>query len=79
MVVATNRRYVHRHLNYNGDLTQDLEVGSVMGPNLLGEMFTVLSVVYNPKTDKTRVGFDFTRTDDYQPGALEGVEVLEVP
>lgn len=50
---------------YNGDVTE--VVGKqYMGPNLLGEKLTPVVAVYDPETNKTRVGFAYGdhRTND---------------
>lgn len=44
-------------LNWIGD--QNRIIGRVLGPNLLGELLTVVSCVYDPQTDRSRVGLAF--------------------
>lgn len=65
MVLATTKRTPKRFANYKGDLTSNIELGKIMGHNMMNELMTVVSVEYNSDTDKTRVGFDFTREYDY--------------
>lgn len=79
MVVATDKpkRYVHRHLNYKGDLREVIPIGKIMGPNAMNELFVVLKTEYDPETDMTRVGFDWARQTDFEPDALEGVEIID--
>lgn len=48
-------------LNYRGDVTGDLWVGRLMGPNTLWEFLYVVDWVYAADQDRTRVGFSFVR------------------
>lgn len=43
-----------RFANYKGNQTQ--AVGQHMGPNMLGEHFTVTKAWYDPETDMTKLG-----------------------
>lgn len=43
-----------RFANYKGDQTH--AVGEHMGPNLLGEHFTVVKAWYDPDKDTTKLG-----------------------
>lgn len=45
------------HLNYHGDTRGNL--GQIMGPNTMGEYLTVVEEVYNPDTDRTRLGLAY--------------------
>lgn len=54
-----------RFLTYNGNVTEI--VGQVvMGPTTLGEYLTPVSAIYDPETNKTKVGFAYGdhRTND---------------
>jgi hypothetical protein len=44
-----------RFATYPGNTTDT--VGQIVGPNTLGERFTIVSAMYDPQTDKTRCGF----------------------
>jgi hypothetical protein len=46
-----------KFLTYSGDVTHI--VGEVKGPNTLNELVTAVTAVYDPETDKTRVGFAY--------------------
>lgn len=48
-----------RFATYPGDVTHI--VGELHGPNLLGERLTAITADYDPKADKTRVGFTFAQ------------------
>lgn len=50
-----------RFLNYPGRVDP---VGQVMGPNMFGEYLTAVTADYDPETNKTRVGFRYTRKGD---------------
>lgn len=47
-----------RFADYKGKVEADL--GSMRGPNTLGEYMGVVEVRYNGETDTTRIGFAFT-------------------
>ena len=46
-------------LTYRGDVTAGATVGMAMGPNTLGETLWVVSAVYDPQADRTRVGLTY--------------------
>ncbi|MFS0715499.1 hypothetical protein ABC337_04865 [Arthrobacter sp. 1P04PC] len=46
-----------RFATYPGDCTHI--IGEVKGPNNLGESLRAVTAVYDPATDKTRVGFAY--------------------
>lgn len=48
-------------LNYQGDVTTNIEIGRPMGPNTLGEFLYVVDAHYDSTTDKTRVGLSYVR------------------
>lgn len=60
------------HLTYRGDRTA--AVGTVLGPDELGQWKTIKTAVYNPDTDRTRVGLTYSTPAELQaaighPGA----------
>lgn len=46
-------------LNYRGDVTAAVPVGTRMGPNTLKEHLWVVSAEYDLQRDQTRVGFTY--------------------
>lgn len=65
MVIATNKRIAHRWSHYEGDVRAGLPLGSIRGPNTLDELMTVVEISYDPETDTTTAGWDWTRVEDY--------------
>lgn len=47
-----------RFANFKGKV--EANIGSLRGPNTLGEIMAIVSVGYNEETDMTRIGFAFT-------------------
>jgi hypothetical protein len=47
-----------RFANYKGKV--EANIGSLRGPNTLGEIMAIVSVGYDETTDKSRIGFAFT-------------------
>jgi hypothetical protein len=62
MPTETPTRHAFKHANYSGNQTH--AIGSVMGPNLLGEHMVVVAADYDTDADTTRLGFAFATTDD---------------
>jgi hypothetical protein len=52
-----NNRTPARFADYYGDVTHI--IGEVKGPNTLDEMLQAVTAVYDPETDRTRVGFAY--------------------
>lgn len=53
-----------RFATYPGDTTHI--IGEVKGPNTWGEHLTAVTADYNPETNSTRVGFNYTTTHDIE-------------
>lgn len=53
-----------RYATYPGDTTHI--IGEVKGPNTWGERLTAVTAEYDATTDKTRVGFAYTTTNDIE-------------
>lgn len=51
-----------RYATYPGDTTHI--IGEVKGPNTWGEHLTAVTAEYNPDSNTTRVGFNYTTTND---------------
>ena len=55
-----------RWLTYNGDVTEGI-IGTIMGPNTLGEHLTVVEANYDVETNTTRVGFTYVHWTPEEP------------
>lgn len=53
--MATETRKAERFANYRGD--QRHAIGQIMGPDIYGSQWAVISADYSAATDRTRLGF----------------------
>lgn len=52
-------------LHYKGDLTGKIE-GQILGPNRMGELFTIVETEYDSENDRTTARVRFTTQNDLQ-------------